>query len=135
MRFCKLLLCIISCLFTVCFTTALWREWTDNRPFKFEKYKSSKELELGLLDRFPLGSDADAALKILQESGGKCEVFYGPNDLASKGSEYLISCWYITDFISFHTLESYRLYIYGDKQKLIVSHWATRHTGLILVFP
>jgi hypothetical protein len=113
--------------------TALWREWTDDRPFKFEKYKSSKELELGLLERFPLGSDAEIALKILQESGGKCEVFDHIGDNTEKHEyEYIIYCEYNSGWVSWHPLEHYRLHLYGNKHRKVIEFWAERTEGFVI---
>jgi|GEM_PF-6967498 hypothetical protein len=109
------------------------REKYDDRPFKFEKYRSREEFKKGLEEKFPLGSDAENALRVLQQSGAKCEVFdYIENPEKQLDSIYQIYCEYNSGFFSLHPLENYELYIDGNNARKIITLWTSKTTGMVI---
>ena len=94
------------------------QEMFDNRPFQFEKYKTEEEFKKAAEIKFPIGSNLEAGIKILELSGADCHT-YKPS---AEGKKYVIvgSCYYDTNFISLHPFEHYRIYLYADQNNKIV---------------
>ena len=104
-------------------------ELFNNKPFKFEKYRTEEELERAVKDAFPIGSDLDKSIKLLEKSGAECNVF---DDKASY--ESVVNCEYTTDFISLNPLESYRVALVARLgHKKIIGLGTHRVSGLILI--
>jgi hypothetical protein len=105
---------------------AAWviRELTDNRPVKFEKYKTSKELKAFLDKQYPIGSDAEKAFNDLKKSGADCENVSKkkgiPNDLLQY--DYVGWCNYTDSFFSWPPLMSNNITILGNKEKIIIKN-------------
>jgi hypothetical protein len=100
----------------------------DQRPFKFEHYRSSKALEAALKIHFPLGSNAEKAMNQLVQSGAECKVY----DDRHKNDEpipYLVSCKYHTGFISLIPMEHYKIYLDAEKDLCIYDYFASQSSG------
>lgn len=92
----------------------------DNRPFKFENYKDSKQLEIALKNKFPAGTNMNDVKLILEESGAKCEDVSKDKNLPNVFKKYdrLYWCEYSTGWFSTYPLTSYTVVLYSnDKQK------------------
>lgn len=92
----------------------------DNRPFKFERYKDSKQLEIALKNKFPAGTNMDDVKLILEESGAKCrdvsKLETLPNDFKQYDGVYW--CKYYAELFSINPLANYTVVFYSnDKQK------------------
>lgn len=101
----------------------------DNRPFKFEKYKTDEQLEEAIKRRFPVGSDFNYAVSMFEKSSSECRLYKPSNRLIDIG----LACTYSTKIISLHPLEWYEVGIDGNKDGEIVDVRARRISGLILI--
>ncbi len=110
----------------------VFKELFDNRPFKFEKYKTDEQLEEATRLKFPVGSDMNQVVYDLEKSGADC-YRYKYSEPEKYGVE--IGCNYITSLFSLHPLEAYGIGLYGDKNHKLVKLGAHRVSGLMLVIP
>jgi hypothetical protein len=109
---------------------AAWviRELTDNRPVKFEKYKTSKELKAFLDKQYPIGSDAEKAFNDLKKSGADCEDLSNKNRAHSLLKyDYVGWCEYRDSFFSCPPLMKNRVAIIGNKEKEILKHSVAKY--------
>lgn len=107
------------------------RDLYDDRPFKFEHYKSSADFETGLRKMFPLGSNIEKALQSLHQSGAKCKIYDDRNKPEEK-NKYSISCVYNTGWVTLYPLEHYRLFIDADINLKIIQYWTERTKGFVI---
>jgi hypothetical protein len=116
---------------------AAWviRELTDNRPVKFEKYKTSKELKAFLDKQYPIGSDAEKAFNDLKKSGAYCENVSKkkgiPNDLLQY--DYVGACDYTDSFFSWPPLMINSITILGTKDKKIIEIYGDKFSGAPII--
>ena len=105
----------------------------DNRPFKFEKYRTSKELEEAVNFKFKIGSDIEEIRLILERSGAKC-YSYKPKLHSYELINYEIKvvCEYNTSFFSLYPMEYYRIGLSGDKDNKLVKLGTHRVAGFKL---
>ncbi|AIL64473.1 hypothetical protein NOVO_00310 [Rickettsiales bacterium Ac37b] len=110
------------------------KELFDNRPFKFEKYKTYEELNTALKKEFPLDSDMREVIKVLEESGAKCEDRSQheslPNDL--KKYDVLYRCEYDSGVFTLHMLESYTIWVKGNKAYKLTNISGIRIKGIVI---
>ena len=101
----------------------------DSRPFKFEEYKSSKQLEVAAKLRFPVGGEIDKIISVLEKSGAGCFVpkCYGE----CKNYEVFVDCEYYTGLFSLRPFESYRIKLYINKDHKLIELNAWRLPGII----
>ena len=97
------------------------QEMFDNRPFQFEKYKTEEEFKKAAEIKFPIGSNLEAGIKILELSGADCHI-YNPSDSEKR---YVIvgSCKYkVVSFtkVNFLNFLYYRIYLCADINHKIV---------------
>lgn len=110
-----------------------FQEIFDNRPFKFENFRTNEAFEEAVQKMFPVGSDLDASIKILEESGAKCQKLKSANKLSN--DKIYGDCEYLTNLLSVHSLESYDVSLYVDEKNKIVG-WGTRRVaGSSLIVP
>jgi hypothetical protein len=90
-------------------------ELFDNRPFKFEKYKTEEQLEKTIRFKFPVGSALDKIKSNLEQSGAEC-LMYIPSDMyRSMNREIVLYCKYNTSLFSLYPFEDYRVWVDGNK--------------------
>lgn len=94
------------------------QEMFDNRPFQFEKYKTEEEFKKAVEIKFPIGSNLEAGIKILELSSADCHIYKAPEE--EKRYVIIGSCDYDTNFISLHPFEHYRVALCADKNNRIV---------------
>lgn len=116
-----------------CVGKIVGQEVFDNRPFKFEKYRSNKQLEEAARLKFSIGSNVDKIVDELKKSGAECYTF-NPSD-SSKPYEIIISCEYNAKFISLHPFEWYRIALCIDKDHKLIELETHRVEGLTLIIP
>ena len=109
------------------------QESFDNRPFKFEKYKTDEELEEAAKLRFPVGTKLDQISSELEKSGAKCHSFK-PSDQPDN-YEIIMDCEYNTNLISLHFFERYGIGLAGDKDHKLIELEAQRISGPMLYIP
>jgi hypothetical protein len=99
---------------------AAWviRELTDNRPVKFEKYKTSEELKAFLDKQYPIGSDAEKAFNDFKKSGTYCKNFSPPN--IELNIKTLMRCVYSSGWLSLNPLVDYIIVLSSDHNNKIV---------------
>lgn len=105
----------------------------DNRPFKFEKYRSSKSFDEAVNSKFIIGGIIEPYVKILEQSGAKCHKFSSSDKKANYKT--ITSCEYNSSFFSLNPLEYYRIDFCGDDENKLVELGTLRVTGLILIIP
>jgi hypothetical protein len=107
------------------------QEFFDDRLFKFEKYKTSAQLEEIIKAKYPIGSNIDRAVDELRKSTAKCNIQEINNQ---KKYDLLAYCTYNTSFLSLHPLERYRIWFSGNTKSRVISEIdAQRISGLILI--
>ena len=111
----------------------IFQELFDNRPFKFEKYKTNEQLDEAAKLKFPVGSDLNYIKNILEKSGAKCYTF--KTNEGSKNHENIVSCTYNTSLFSLHLLERYRVSPIVDKDNKLIDLETLRTSGLMLYIP
>lgn len=109
-------------------------ELFDNRPFRFEKYKTSEQLEEAVKDKFPIGSDFDEVVSMLKKSAAKCYV-YKPSDRNLKMYHIVANCEYSTKIFSLHPFEWYRVWVAGDDEHNLIELITRRISGPMLYIP
>ncbi len=98
----------------------------DNRPIKFESYKSWEDFEKKIRSEFPKGSDIDYAVEVLKESGATCQnvviktpehefVHMYKHSIPSRA----VSCYYRSHFFIF-TLMRYGVMLHADENGKII---------------
>jgi len=103
------------------------QELFDNRPFKFEKYRSYEALEGAAKANFLIGDNIDEMIKRLEKSGAECHIY--KNADPSKNYEISATCEYEPDFFSFYPFEWYRIDLDGDKNNKLIGLESNRTAG------
>ena len=107
----------------------IFQEIFDYRPFKFEKYKTSEQLEEAVQIKFPVGSDMNKARGDLEKSGAKCREYRPPSVLRCY-------CEYNTYLFTLHPLKRYKVWLTGDhNRKLVEVSTAQLVEGLWMYIP
>ncbi|AIL64487.1 hypothetical protein NOVO_00380 [Rickettsiales bacterium Ac37b] len=93
------------------------KDWLDDRPFKFERYKDDKQFDAALIKQFPLGSDMKEMIKLFEQSGAECADRSHEEDKPKEYQKYDIYYWckYNSDWLSFDPLGVYEIWFLGDK--------------------
>lgn len=110
----------------------VFKELFDDRPFRFEEYKTDEQLEEAAKLKFPVGRDLDQIICDLEKSGADCDmrVPYQP-----KKYEIIAECRYMTSLFSLHPIENYEIWLYGDKSHKLGKLGARRLSGFMLISP
>ncbi|AIL64840.1 hypothetical protein NOVO_02225 [Rickettsiales bacterium Ac37b] len=126
----KKILIIIAILFSY----LIAKELLDNRPFKFEKYKNNKQLDTALSKQFPAGSDIKEIISILEYSGARCKDRSQEDDLQKEVEKYGLVYWckYESGFLTLHMLESYIIWIMGNKNYKLMYIGGERIKGIVI---
>jgi hypothetical protein len=115
---------------------AAWviRELTDNRPVKFEKYKTSKELKAFLDKQYPIGSDVEKAFNDLKKSGAYCRDLSNKNRAHSLLKyDYVGACDYRDSFFPWPPLMINSITILGTKDKKIIEIYGDKFSGAPII--
>jgi hypothetical protein len=132
----KLIKYLLALVIVLLIGKIVFKELFDNRPFKFEKYKTSEQLEAAAKLRFPIGSDLDLVVNDLEKSGADCYIYkHDKLDKCENIAEYDVECEYITSLFSLHPLEDYSVWSSGDKGHKLAKLGAQRVSGLMLIIP
>ncbi len=101
----------------------------DDRPFKFEKYKSSEELEAAAKLKFFVGGDIDQIVSDLRKSSAKCFApkCYGP----CENFENRFHCRYQAGLFSLRPFDGYSVTVYLDKNRKLTKLTARRLPTII----
>ncbi|AIL64471.1 hypothetical protein NOVO_00300 [Rickettsiales bacterium Ac37b] len=126
----KKFLIIIALLFSY----LIAKELFDNRPFKFEKYKTYEELNTALKKEFPLDSDMREVIKVLEESGAKCEDRSQEKIMKEELKKYglIYYCKYGSRMLTLHLLESYTIWVKGNKDYQLLRISGFRTKGIVI---
>ena len=97
------------------------KDWLDNRPFKFESYKTSEAVENALYKEFPIGSNVDSIVNILNKSNARCAA-YDPRPWSYETFDldriaFIMHCSYETGWFSFSPFREYIIYLKKEKKK------------------
>ena len=99
------------------------KEMFDNRPFKFEKYKTEENLEEAVKVYFPVDSDLDRSILELEKSGARC------HNIGLDVTEHykaLVSCEYKTINFTKLNLLYYEIGLYADINRKLIKIDARR---------
>ena len=112
------------------------REIFDDRPFKFESYKTELKLEEAVRENFSEGSNLYEVVKILEKSGAKCSI--DKSDEAGyayihKGARYIATCSYRADLFSLNPLITYRIILQTDENYKLIHSSAMRVGGFLVI--
>ncbi len=94
----------------------------DNRPIKFERYKTANALKEFLEANYPIGSNANIVFEALKKSGAKCQWRTSKTTKINylKKYNYIGSCYYYPGLFNFMPLKVYRILILGNKNLEII---------------
>lgn len=106
-------------------------ELFDNRQFKFEKYKSTEELEEAVKSKFLIGMELNQAIEKIQTSGAKCFT-YKPGHYV-KDCDTITQCDYYIWLLSLHPLRHYRIWFDANTKGIITSTETSLTKGLMLI--
>ena len=109
------------------------QELFDNRPFKFEKYKTSEQLEETARLRFLVGSDLNQIRSDLEKSGAKCRT-HKPSDKPIN-YKFVLYCEYNTSLLSLHPFERYKIVVVGDDDYKLIELDTQLVSGLWMYIP
>lgn len=107
----------------------IFQGWFDYRPFKFEKYKTSKQFEAALKLKFHVGSDVDQVISLFKKSGAKCYELKSYEE--REDCEILAYCEYQASLFSLRSLEGYEAKMYVDKNRKLIELIAWKVPSII----
>ena len=103
----------------------VFKELFDSRPFKFEKYRTEEQLKEAAQLKFPIGSSIDQGIDVLEKSRAGC--YTQESDIYSTVTD----CEYMTNLFSFHPIERYEVYLYGDGDRKLAKLGVRRMSGFV----
>lgn len=110
---------------------SLIMEKLDTRPFKFEDFKSAEALKTFLELKYPIGLDANIALKDLSAAGAPCHVVDDVSKVFNDLKEYKYIGWcdYSASWLSWPPKEQYNVIILGDEDNKIIRFSVSKSSG------
>lgn len=93
------------------------------KTFRFTDFRTDEELKVYLLNKFPVGSNANKLVEFLKDAGAECKVVTSSPGLVKElqGYKFVVTCKYSPGWFSLHPLHVYRLAIMANGNKNIIN--------------